>query len=516
MPHYARSTIESTFSEDDRGTFVAAILPPMVERERRRAESLHIGRYELARELASGGMASVHLGRIHGAKGFSRVVAIKRILPEYAGKPDFVQMFVNEARLAARVRHPSVVATLDAFEHDGELLLVMEFVNGLSLAKLVMLAQDRGQRVPLRVAAAIVAGSLRGLHAAHEARDETGRSLTIVHRDFSPQNVLVARDGLARVLDFGVAKAVDQARPLTMFGEFKGKLTYAAPEQVRFHDVSRATDIYAAGIVLWELATGRRRYGSLSHSAILKCLLEETVPLASSVAPEVPPALDRIVEQATQREPQARYRSAAEMARDIEEHLSAATAPEVAAWVSQVASREIARIDALVASVETGATEPGADVASGMGTLDADPTELDSMSHAAPIPAGRPRRRGGRWIPLAGASLGATTVLALAGLFATLRSPRLDDAAPSARRGEETLSRAATAPRHAKAAPAEAPAFAAAGSGAHKTTSAGGAGSTASAPPGAATLEPPRPANDCSPPYFFDPSGIKHVKPGCG
>lgn len=510
MHHAQQATAESTVSEDVRNTIAAAILPPMAElREPRRAESLRIGRYELARELASGGMASVHLGRIHGAQGFSRVVAIKRILPEYAGKPDFVQMFVNEARLAARVRHPSVVATLDAFEHEGELLLVMEFVNGLSLAKLVMLAQDRAQRVPLRVAAAIVAGALRGLHAAHEARDETGRPLTIVHRDFSPQNVLVARDGLARVLDFGVAKAVDQARATTIHGEFKGKLTYAAPEQVLFHDVSRATDVYAAGIVLWELATGRRRYGSVSHAAILRSLMEENVPIPSSIAAELPPALDRIVQQATQRDPSARYRSAAEMARDIEEHLHAASAPEVAAWVSQVASAEIARIDALVAAVETGATEPGAGVSSGPRPEDTDYTELDSMSHAAPIVAPRPSRRSGRWIPVAGASLGASTVLALAALFSAHRDSSPGDASRTARHGEETLSRPKDAAGLAKveAPPTPAPI------GARK-----GPPVPVAAPvtPSTGNAEVPRPANDCSPPYFFDTSGIKHVKPGCG
>ena len=166
-----------TIADPDR---VADARAAMLAQMGRGGEVIRIGRYDLAGQLATGGMAAVHLGRIRGAQGFSRVVVIKRILPEYASKPDFVRMFVNEARLAARVRHPNVVATLDAVEHDDELLLIMEFVHGLPLAKLMSLATGANGRIPLRIGAAVLASSLRGIHAAHEAKDEQGRPLTIV------------------------------------------------------------------------------------------------------------------------------------------------------------------------------------------------------------------------------------------------------------------------------------------------------------------------------------------------
>src|SRR5262245_51026591 len=166
-----------------------------------------IGRYALHGELASGGMATVHLGRLLGPVGFSRTVAIKRLHAQYAQDPEFVSMFLDEARLAARIRHPNVVPTLDVVATSGELFLVMEYVPGESLSRLARAARDRMERMPPRIVSAIMSGVLHGLHAAHEAKSERGEPLGIVHRDVSPQNVLVGTDGVARVLDFGVAKA---------------------------------------------------------------------------------------------------------------------------------------------------------------------------------------------------------------------------------------------------------------------------------------------------------------------
>lgn len=402
---------------------------------------LRIGRYELASPLASGGMAAVHLGRALGAQGFARVVVIKRILPAFAHRSDFVRMFVNEARLAARVRHPNVVATLDAVEHDDELLLVMEFVDGVSLATLQ--ANTVG-RIPIAIGAAIVAGALRGLHAAHEARDETGRPLTIVHRDVSPQNVLVGRDGLPRVLDFGVAKAASEASSLTAHGEFKGKLTYAAPEQVLFQDVSPQTDVFAAGLVLWEIATGERRYGTLSHAAIAKRLTDESVPLPSAVDPRLPRALDRIVYRATQRNPSFRYASAAEMARAIEEDVGVATPAEVAAWLAQTAAAELARLERLVAACETATAYDRADRRAAPGSANEGREGGEGGSSAASALAftrtetshGEPparSRRGRRWpVPLFAALLGALVVIVIAALLAPPRGGRGRPPAPVA------------------------------------------------------------------------------------
>jgi serine/threonine-protein kinase len=166
-----------------------------------------VGRYTIYGEIASGGMATVHLGRVQGHGNFARTVAIKRLHPQYAADPDFVAMFLDEAWLAARINHPNVVQTLDVVSEEGELFLVMDFVHGESLSRIWREVRDAGGSAPLPITASIVCGALYGLHAAHEAKDEAGKPLNIVHRDVSPPNIIVGVDGVARVLDFGVAKA---------------------------------------------------------------------------------------------------------------------------------------------------------------------------------------------------------------------------------------------------------------------------------------------------------------------
>src|SRR5271154_2384991 len=205
-----------------------------------------IGRYLLFGEIASGGMATVHFGRLSGPAGFSRTVAIKRLHPNLAKDPEFVAMFLDEARLAARIRHPNVIPTLDVVATEGEIFLVMDYVQGESLSRLIRAAVARGERIPPDMVAALMVGVLHGLHAAHEAKSDHGEPLGIVHRDVSPHNILVGTDGAARVLDFGVAKAIGRSQN-TREGQIKGKLAYMAPEQVR-GSVSRRTDVYAASV----------------------------------------------------------------------------------------------------------------------------------------------------------------------------------------------------------------------------------------------------------------------------
>ena len=198
-----------------------------------------LGRYLLYGEIASGGMATVHFGRLMGVVGFSRTVAIKRLHPHYARDPEVVTMFLDEARLAARIRHPNVLPTIDVVAADGEVFLVMEYVQGVPLSHLVQAATEQGRRVPPRIVSSILVDALNGLHAAHEATNERGEPLRLVHRDVSPQNIMVGADGVARVLDFGVAKAMGRLQT-TRDGQVKGKLAYMAPEHLAGREVSRA------------------------------------------------------------------------------------------------------------------------------------------------------------------------------------------------------------------------------------------------------------------------------------
>jgi eukaryotic-like serine/threonine-protein kinase len=230
-----------------------------VESEPRALQSAHeprapraIGRYWIYDEIAAGGMATVHLGRLVGPASFTRTVAIKKLHPQFAKDEEFSSMFLDEARIAARIRHPNALTALDVVAAQGELYIVMDYIHGESLSKLL-----RGGPVPLGIASAIVTQALLGLHAAHEAVDDRGEPLGIVHRDISPQNVLVGVDGVARVVDFGIAKAASQVHT-TQAGKIKGKLSYMSPQQVQSEEIDRRADIFAAGILLWEAVVGRK------------------------------------------------------------------------------------------------------------------------------------------------------------------------------------------------------------------------------------------------------------------
>ncbi|HEU4412330.1 MAG TPA: protein kinase [Polyangiaceae bacterium] len=310
------------------------------------------GRYEIFAEIGSGGMARVHVGRLLGAAGFARTVAIKRPLPALTRDEDFRRSASNEARLAARVHHPNVVPTLDVVEHGDELLIVMEYVHGESLAALAAAASQRGERVPLDVASALVVGALRGLEAVHAARDERGRPLGLIHRDVSPQNILVGADGLPRLSDFGLAKAAGHANA-TGRDEFKGKLTYASPEQVALQPLTPATDLYSMGLVLWELLVGTRLYAGLTAAEVVGRLLAGGAVLTPSrAASGVPPVLDGVVERATKQRPGDRYASAAAMAEALARRVEPASPAEVAAWVRALASRSLAERERLVMAAE--------------------------------------------------------------------------------------------------------------------------------------------------------------------
>jgi eukaryotic-like serine/threonine-protein kinase len=310
------------------------------------------GRYAIYDEIASGGMATVHFGCSLGAASFSRLVAIKRLHAHLAREHEFVTMFLDEARVAARIRHPNVAPTLDVVATDREIFLVMEYVHGESLSRLLAAMRARRVAMPLPVAAAVIMGLLGGLHAAHEATDERGVSLQIVHRDVSPQNLIVGADGVARIVDFGVAKAVGRLQQ-TQTGEIKGKFGYMAPEQVNGAQVTRAADIYAAGVLLWETLTGTPLFTADSDVALAAQVLLGKVSPPSHRMQGVPAVLDDIVMCALERDPARRFATARDMARAIETTVPVANASHVAAWVEDLAAPVLRRREQRLSEIES-------------------------------------------------------------------------------------------------------------------------------------------------------------------
>lgn len=304
-----------------------------------------LGRYELLGEIASGGMATVFLGRATGSKGFARLVAIKRLHPHLEGEEDFVSMFLDEARLAARIRHPNCVPTLDVEDQDG-LYLVMEYVEGDRLLGLLKHAARRGERVPIGIVLRTSVEACAGLHAAHELTDDDGSALNLVHRDISPQNILVGIDGVTKITDFGIAKAESRLTQ-TRDGQLKGKIAYMAPEQTRraSHQIDRRVDIFAMGIIVWEMLTGRRLFRGESDVEILNALVNEPIPSIRSFVPEVPDELEAVVMKALEREPEDRYSTCAEFGEALEQvsHSVGGLAPTrvVAQYVQQVAGPKL-------------------------------------------------------------------------------------------------------------------------------------------------------------------------------
>ncbi|HEY6561688.1 MAG TPA: serine/threonine-protein kinase [Polyangiaceae bacterium] len=315
-----------------------------------------IGRYALHSELATGGMATVYLGRLLGPVGFSRTVAIKRLHQQFAKDPEFTIGFLDEARLAARIRHPNVVPTLDVVALEGELFLVMEYVHGESLAQLALLALAKNEPVPVAISIGMMCGVLHGLHAAHEARNERGELLGLVHRDVSPQNILVGADGVPRLLDFGVAKAVGRVQN-SRDDKLKGKLAYMAPEQVMARPVSRQSDVFAASVVLWELLTGRRLFRGQTEAETIYRVLQTKIEPPSRYVENVSTALDDIVMKGLQREASDRYASAREMAVDLERVATVLSAHSIGDWVERVAGEALRRRATQLALVEQSPTD---------------------------------------------------------------------------------------------------------------------------------------------------------------
>ncbi len=301
-----------------------------------------IGRYELLGRIASGGMATVYLGRAVGARGFSRLVAIKKLHPSLEQAPDIVAMFFEEARLAARIRHPNVVPVLDVDEGDG-LCIVMEYVEGDQLLGLLRSAAESGARIPVPIAMRIALDLLAGLHEAHELRGDDDQPLRIVHRDVSPHNVLVGVDGITKLTDFGIARA-DSRATITQEGELKGKIAYMAPEQASGQRIDRRADVFASGIVLWELFSAQRLFRAETSVATLSQVLVAPIAALSSLG--LPLSISRAVEKALERDAEARWQTAADLAEALEiaatDAGGIASARQVAEHVRRVSGDKIA------------------------------------------------------------------------------------------------------------------------------------------------------------------------------
>src|SRR5438874_3122374 len=319
-----RSTDRETAESGSRARFFRHSLAPWNSGSRyRRAVALQgamttpIGKYKLVRLIASGGMAEVYLARQAGAAGFEKLVCLKRILPHLARDKQFVEMFLNEARLAARLDHPNIVSIFDLGEANGNYFIAMEFIDGPSLRAAAKRALERGERLPIPEIVKVVSMAAAGLHYAHELTDAGGKPLGLVHRDISPDNVLVHRNGAAKVVDFGIAKAA-RSSSSTRTGTLKGKVAYMPPEQLRGEALDRRTDVFALGVVLYELLAGKRPWEGSSEVALIgKIMTEEPQPLGE-VREDAPAELIAIVDRALAKDRAQRYQSCHEFAGELE------------------------------------------------------------------------------------------------------------------------------------------------------------------------------------------------------
>lgn len=317
-----------------------------------RSPTATIGRYALFDQFAEGGIATVHFGRLDGAGGFSRVVAIKRLLAHLTRNEEFTAMLLKEARLAARVRHPNVVPTLDVVVSQGDVLLVLEYVHGESLGALCRIqAKQRKDHVPLDIAATIMHDVLSGLCAVHEATDEKGRMLGLVHRDISPPNIVVGADGYSRVLDFGIAKALEHIEE-SMPTRLKGKIGYMSPEQIRGEGARQSSDVFAAGVILWELLATRRLFSADNEADRMKQIVSGSYPNPSQFRPSLPLGLERLAMRALAVDPDARFQNAREFSEALDEAAPRASARRVSEWVNDLARPVLTERAHMIAQVE--------------------------------------------------------------------------------------------------------------------------------------------------------------------
>lgn len=319
--------------------------------------SVHLGRYELVQLLDAGGMAEIFLALERGPHGFERVIVVKRALPHLAQKPAFRDMFLQEARWVAGLTHPNIVQIHELGEADGTAFIAMEHVPGVSFRELVSTASRSGKPVPLGVVVGLMAQACAGAHAAHELRDAQGQLLGLVHRDISPHNLMVTGGGHVKLLDFGIAKATEIGVDTTRPGALKGKVHYMSPEQVQAQRLDRRSDVFALGIVAWELLTLKRLFKRENELATMQAIAAGEAPRPEQVRADVPPALASALMQALLVDRDQRFADADGLRRALESAADAAGlrhgTDEVGAWVREVMGDLLqARAQSLKDSVE--------------------------------------------------------------------------------------------------------------------------------------------------------------------
>ncbi len=394
-----------------------------------------LGRHELLASVARGGMGRVWLARLQGARGFQKLVAIKTLLAGSHDQSRLERMLLEEARIASLIQHQNVVETLELGEHRGVLYLVMEWVDGDSLKLIFDRAQERGG-MPLKIAVNLVAQTLRGLHAAHELRDEHGNLLGVVHRDVSLPNVLVTYDGVAKLVDFGIAKAINQCASDTEAGEFKGKVAFMAPEQVLGAPIDRRSDLFAVGIVLYLLTTGRHPFEGDNPGAVLNNIIsQEGARPPSSFIEDYPAELEAVVLRALEKARELRFQTAEEMRKALEGALAAevgeVSEAELRAFLTRVLGdhaekKRLALRDARHTPYDGNSDQGQGD--GGSGTLkaisiaqdEAEAARKDSAPKTVPAPARaslRPKKRKQLALAFLGGSVVSLALMASRGGF---------------------------------------------------------------------------------------------------
>ena len=374
-----------------------------------------LGKYEILQRLAAGGMAEIFLARVVGVLGFDKLVVIKRILPHLAQRNDFIEMFLDEARIATTLNHANIVATHEVGVHGKSYFMVMEYLAGEDVRSMVRrIARTDGGRLPLEHALQVGIGVAAGLHYAHGKCDRDGKPLQIVHRDVTPQNVIVTWDGAVKLLDFGIAKASNRINE-TRSGSFKGKVPYMSPEQCRGDALDRRSDIFSLGILLHEMTLSRRLFRGETDFQILKQIAEGPITRPRDVDPSYDPRLQAIVMKALERDPERRFHTARELQQALEElahdlrmrvsplaladYMRGLFADKIGAWERAAAAGDVAQIAGHLATV---AAERDAELASEESAVQSAPPQSDVQLSSLPADElTAPRRRGGWWLALA-------------------------------------------------------------------------------------------------------------------